>query len=66
MYRYFIGQIFWNPEIIGKTSVDVDDLPLGEEREIFSAMKDINYIGEVINEMSVSKKTGISMSKIID
>lgn len=66
MYRYFIGQIFWNPEIIGKTSVDVDDLPLGEEREIFSAMKDINYIGEVINEMSVSKKTGISLSKIID
>jgi replicative DNA helicase len=66
MYRYFIGQIFWNPEIIAKTSIDVDDFPLGEEREIFSAMKDINYVGEVINEMSVSKKTGISLSKIIE
>ncbi|NCB72904.1 MAG: hypothetical protein EOM45_14125, partial [Clostridia bacterium] len=66
MYKYFIGQIFWNPEIITKTTVDIDDFPLGEEREIFSAMKAINYVGEVINELSISKKTGISLGKVID
>jgi len=66
MYKYFIGQILWNPEIITKTIVDVDDFPAGEEQDIFSAMKDINYTGDVINELSVAEKTGIKVTKIID
>ena len=57
MYQYFIKQIF------GKSSnhrqnntLEIDDFPLGEEREIFSAMKAINYVGGIINERSVAEK----------
>lgn len=66
MYKYFIGQIFWNPEIIGKTTLEIEDFPLGEEREVFSAMKAINYVGGIINERSVSNKSGIDLKKILE
>lgn len=65
MHKYFIGQIFWNPEIIAKTVVEEDDIPTSKERAIFKAMKYINYIGEVINELSVSKESGIPLSEIL-
>jgi len=66
MYKYFIKQVFWNPEIIGKTTLEIDDFPPGEEREIFSAMKEINYVGGIINERSVSSKSGIELRKILE
>lgn len=66
MYQYFIKQIFGNPAIISKTTLEIDDFPLGEEREIFSAMKAINYVGGIINERSVAEKSGIEFGRILD
>ena len=66
MYRYFIGMIFWSPDIIKKTVVSESDFPNSDERTIFSAMLNMDKIGSVINEMEVSKRSGIDLRKVIE
>ena len=65
MYKWFLGMIFWNPSIIKKTILEVEDFPEGEERAIFQAMKKIDEKGGVINEMEVSRESSLPFEKIL-
>lgn len=65
IHEYFLGQIFWQPEIIAKTIVEPEDIPTSRDRAIFEAMKQINYEGEIINERSVHDTSGIQLDELL-
>ncbi len=60
--KYLIGQIFWQPSLINKLAIVADDFEGEEEKLIFQAMTD----SEVIDELSISKRTGLSLLKVLE
>lgn len=63
--QYFIGQIFWNPMILNKVCVDRTDFYGEEERALFSAMLDLSIEGSAVDELSVSKLSGIPLKNVL-
>ena len=57
--QYFIGQIFWNPMILNKVCVAQSDFLGEKEQAIFSAMLKLSADGAAVDELSVSKLSGI-------
>lgn len=60
--RYLIGQIFWKPSLINLVSLAPEDFQGENERIIFEAMTD----SEVIDEMAISKRTGLPIKTILE
>ena len=63
--QYFIGQIFWNPMILNKVCVDQADFLGEEERAIFAAMLKLSTDGSAVDELSVSKLSGIPLKDVL-
>ncbi len=60
--QYLIAQIFWQPSLINKLALESDDFQDEDCKTVFMAMNDV----EVIDELSIAKKTGFSLSKILN
>jgi replicative DNA helicase len=63
--QYFIGQIFWNPMILNKVCVDQSDIFGEQERALFSAMLKLSADGSAVDELSVSKLSGIPLKEVL-
>jgi len=63
--KYFIGQIFWDPSIAGRTVLTPSDFLSTQEQQIFSSMQSLVDEGSIIDEQTVSKKSGLPLGTIL-
>jgi replicative DNA helicase len=63
--KYFIGQIFWDPSIAGRTVLVPSDFLSTQEQQIFSSMQSLLDEGSIIDEQTVSKKSGLPLRTIL-
>ena len=64
--QYFLGQCLWEPSIVWETKVTPDDFSESYNRNLFSSMLDITREGKVIDESTLSERSGVSISEVMN
>lgn len=61
----FLGQCFWNPQIILDAKCCPSDFELGLYQRLFQAMLEITREGQIVDESMLSQRTGIPLQQIL-
>lgn len=62
---HFLGQCFWNPQIILDAKCSPHDFESGLYQRLFQVMLEITREGQIVDERMLSQRTGIPLQQIL-